>query len=299
MHFNALHLPLFLTFGAEQSDSIWQAHAEDLYDVMVTFADTVLLHESSLYGHGWSCAEEELICDFFDNFSLNRYPLQIAVNADEEGHWYWANILMRHPIESFARFEGLADTATGQLDFAMLRNVESASFNLLSLGFPLNENQFTCQWDILDGSPAQLVFQGVTQSPISVLKNGLAYPQWTYDPMREELILDGEGGGLYEIIFQSESVPPVQLAPYQGPILSAWRGPGEGLTYYLATPGVLSWQLYDLQGRKVKAENLGWRAAGTGKVFIADQLSSGVYFLALKLEGNSPTRVIQRVFIRR
>ena len=297
MHFNALHLSLYLTFGCEWSDSVWRRHAEDLYEVMVQFADTVVLHESAVYGHGWSCCEEELICDFFQNFSLNRYPVHIAVNADEEGDWYWADITMRNPIEAFARFEGWVDTALSHIDFSMLRNVQSASLDLSTVGFSYDVNQFTCSWSILDGQSSQLTFEGVPQSPYSILKNSQPYIAWAYDPLEQTLTLDGEGSGLYTIIFESTSPPPVSPAPYQGPIINARLGPDASLTYEISASGTLSWELYDITGRKISRADLGWQDRGLGRILFNGELAAGVYFLYLQIDGTYKSQTTEKIII--
>ncbi len=295
MHFNALHLPLYLTFGNAWTDSVWRRHAEDLYAVMVQFADTVVLYESAQSGHGWGGCEEGLMADFLQNFTLNRYPLSISINADEEGNWYWANIQMRQPDSSFARFEGQVDTAGNFLHFAMLSNVANAALDMQSVGFPLNADQFFCQWDILDGSPAEIIFKLVPNAPFQVMKDGMNYAAWSYNPATQELTLQGEGSGLYEVIFNPSGLRHPRPAPYRGPVLSAHQGPGESLSYVTGAPGAMSWRLYDLLGRKVRGANLGWRQAGTGEILIDDEFPSGIYFLELRLEGTASARFMQKI----
>lgn len=297
MHFNALHLPLYLTFGNAWTDSIWRCHAEDLYDVMVEFADTVVIYESALPGHGWGGCEEDPICDFFENFTLNRYPAIISVNADEEGQYYWANVTMRNPVESFARFEGSIDGVYPEFEFTMIRNVASASLDLPSVGFNFNTDAFFCQWDILDSEPSQLIIEGVPSMPLEIRKDGGIYASWSYDPALETLTLNGEGSGYYAIVLDYWSVPPVQLSPYRGPVLYGRMGPGGILAYNWTIPGRLSWELFDALGRRVRSADLGWQMQGTGKIIPPGSLSSGMYFIKLMVEGHKTEQIIMRVAV--
>ena len=59
-----------------------------------------------------------------------------GAKTDEEGRWYWADITMRDPLESFARFAGSVETASAHVAFSMMHNVASAELDLPSLGFP-------------------------------------------------------------------------------------------------------------------------------------------------------------------
>ena len=297
MHFNVMHLPLWLTFGNAWTDSIWRLHAEDLYAVLEPFADTVVLRESANEGHGWPAAESNLICDFFENFTLNRYPLDISINADEEGRWYWAEIAMRDSIEHFARFEGQLDTIAARINFVMLSNVASAKLDLLPTGLALNETDaVTCDWSILDGLPAALIFSGVTRNPMAVFKNGASYSAWSYNPGTLELALQGEGSGEYDIIFDF-AVPPVQPPPYRGPVLTAWRGIGEDLIFQISESGTLTWELFNLLGRQVLSESSGWQQAGIGVISMPEGLPSGIYFLRLELAGAMKAQIGKRVVV--
>lgn len=290
MHFNATHLPLWLTFGHAWTDSIWRLHAEDLYAVMVTFADTVVLRESANEGHGWPAAESDLICDFFENFAVNRYPLNISINADENGRWYWADIARRDSAEQFARFEGQVDTNAAQVDFAMMSNVASAKLNLLPTGFPLNQaNAISCSWAIQDGTPSELVFAGVTRNPVSVHRNGQPYSAWTYNPRRQELRLEGEGSAEYDIIFNVMAPAPVQPPPHPDLILTAGPNPANPFTVASIELQVASYvglSIYDISGRLVTTLDSGWRPAGVSTyTWNAARSASGVYVIRLVTAG--------------
>ncbi|MCK4303882.1 MAG: hypothetical protein KAY24_06560 [Candidatus Eisenbacteria sp.] len=309
MHFGARHLPLFLTFGLGSSDLVWRQHAEDLYEVLAGLADTVVLHESSYAGHGWVCAEEGIICDFLEGFALDSHPTSISIGADEEGHWYWADIHMREPEASFARIDGVADIGRSHLDFTMFHNVSSVRLNLGSIGFPLDQGFFACGWDIRDEQAAQLAFLGVPQCPAIVLCDGAHYDQWAYDPIEQILALDGDGDAHYAVLFDLASAPdgtargldpssPVAAFPIEQ-ALRIWPSSTQGLCYRLLSPGRLDWILIDPLGRRVAGAALGWREAGSGSIRLDRSLSSGVYLAAVRIDGPSPCRSICKITVVR
>lgn len=304
MHFNARHLPLWLTFGYGDSDQIWREHAEDLFAVMNGFADTVVLRESENEGHGWGVHEEDLICDFLSGFSLQRRPVAISVNADEEGVWYWTEIRMREPVESFARLEARADVATQHVQVFMIRNIAAATLDLPSLGFAYG-GEFTCRWAIEDDAAADLAFRGVPEPPVLVMRNGIPYADWTYDAFDGLLTLSGSGDATYRIIFNpagsSDAQYPIAQRALPGILLAS---EAERALSEIAT----GWTLFDAQGRAaagrargraagISDERLGW-AYGTGAVEL-NQLPSGTYLLRLdsSVKGDKP-RVYHVTIVR-
>lgn len=285
MHRNARHLPLYLTFGLGTSDQVWREHAEDLYAVMAPFADTVVIRESAYSGHGWGCAEEGRICDFLGSFVLDRAPRRISVQADEEGRWYWADVRMRAPAESFARLEVLARPELRRLDVAMIRNVARAELDLPAVGFPLDQGSFTCGWSILDGSPAELSLLGLVAAPSLVLRDGALFANWTYDPGRLRLTLDGEGTGLYAVVSDLSGVRWDGAAGSAEPALELRPCAGGSVLARLGEAGMLRWGFYDATGRTVFAAAPQWHAPGVARLRPSEVPASGVYFVRATLSG--------------
>ncbi len=285
MHYNARHLPLLLIFGHGTSDQIWREHAEDLYAALAGWADDVTLHESSLSGHGWSCAEEAFICDFFEGKSAQRRPLALSINADEEGGWGWTTLAMRQPVESFARFEARADTTAAHLSLTFVRNVASLDLDLPAIDFPLDRPAITCRWRIEDGAPAQLIFEGIPAEPALVLRDGARYDHWIYDALERRLIMQGTGDSDYAILCSAAAVTPPAIgpaAPDRASGLSAWPILARGIGYELATPGRLRWELFDAGGRRVWNGEIARPALGRGLIEYPASLASGVYLVVLE-----------------
>jgi dienelactone hydrolase len=288
MHRNALHLPLYVTFGHGTSDQVWREHAEDLHAAMAPFADTVVIRESDRNGHGWGCIEETRVCDFLESFVLDRRPARISIQADEEGRWYWADVRMRNPIDSFARFEALARAEARRVDFTMLRNVARAELDLPAIGFPLDQGSFTCRWSVLDGEAAELGFLGVAAAPAFVLRNGVEFADWSYDWGRQLLTLTAEGTGLYAIVFDPAGAGDAESWPHPPPVSSPpslllRSGVNGEAVAILRAAGMLRWSAFDAAGRVLSACAPHWRAPGEIRIEIPGQARSGWIFLLAAL----------------
>jgi S-formylglutathione hydrolase FrmB len=296
MHVNALHLPLLLTFGRGETDQPWRAHAEDLYAIMAGYADTVMVRESSLYGHGWGCAETDLICDFLGSCTLDRYPERIEVLADEEARWYWTAVTMRQPVESFARFRGTVSATIRHADIEMASNAAAATLDLAAAGLPPSAGAFTCRWEIGDGEPAALAFRDVVAAPALVLRDGAPYTAWTHDPGLGLLTIDGYGAALYAIHFAGTAVPPGGPpggAAAAGLGLTVWSAASSSFAARFTLP-VAMWvdlAVHDAAGRLVERLLDEVRGPGThlvawdGRLAAGRVAPSGCYFLRLTAEG--------------
>lgn len=298
MHFNAMNLPLWLTFGNAWSDSIWRLHAEDLYTILEPFADSVVLRESVFEGHGWPAAEADLICDFFENLTVNRYPQSININADEEGRWYWAEIVMRDTADHFARFAASLDTPQASLDFNMQNNVASARLDLVPAGFPLNSaNVMRLVWSIEDGRAARLTFTDVQRAPLEIRRNASPYRLWRYYAASQELQLRGEGNGIYEIFFPSSLPEPLGASSKRETFFAVWNSDDNALLAYLPSPAALRWQIFDLLGRQILSRETGMLPPGLRQLGSVDGLPSGLYFLKIDLGQRNSTYQVVRLRI--
>jgi poly(3-hydroxybutyrate) depolymerase len=302
MHVNARHLPLWLTFGHGASDQIWREHAQDLYAALAGWADDVTLRESDLTGHGWNCAEEILICDFFEGRRAQRRPLTLSISADEEGAWGWTRLAMREPVGSFARFEARADTATAHLAFTFVRNVASLTGDLPAIGFPLDRPAIFCDWRIEDGPTAQLILAGIPAEPEVVLRDGAPYGHWYYDPLERRLALQGTGAADYAVLFSAAAVTPPGGGPDASPSavgLRAWPVLARGIGYELASAGRLRWEIYDAGGRRVREGAVARAGRGRGLLECPTDLPGGVYLTVLTIADSSrPGARVKTVIIR-
>jgi poly(3-hydroxybutyrate) depolymerase len=287
MHVNARHVPLYLTFGRGVTDSIWRAHAEDLYDVMAPIADSVVLRESSQAGHGWGCAEEGRVCAFLGAAMLDRSPGRISIRADEEGRWYWADLAMRDSSEAFARIDATVDVAAAHVEVGFLANVLTATLDLAPLGFPLG-GRFDCRWKVEDAGIAALEFLDVPSAPVRVLRDGGPFSGWSYDSMSQLLRMEASGVGLYTILFEPASATDADGAS----VLRIWQANARTMRY--APACALDWRLYDIVGRLIDSG-----AASSGTIPIATRVPSGSYALRLMPRAQATRPITRSVLILR
>ncbi|MBP6875806.1 MAG: hypothetical protein KBD56_07020 [Candidatus Eisenbacteria bacterium] len=296
MHVNARHLPLWLTFGHGDSDQVWREHAEDLYAVMEPVADTVVLRESVYSGHGWGCAEERLICDFLQRFTLDPLPKAISINADAEGAWYWARLEMRNPLGDFARFDACHSTAnlmastapavSQEIRVRMIHNVAGLELDLASLEFPFEDDAFLVRWDAGDEGPAELALLGVPARPEAILKDGSLFAAWTYDESGM-LVMTGDGEGEYLVFLDASSVDDSQRDGWRAfehafHAASIVRFDG-AIPCLLPAGPALDWSLFDALGRRVASGHEAARAGDErAMLLLPNSLSSGAYLLRLQ-----------------
>lgn len=288
MHRNAARLPLWLTFGSGVSDSIWRAHAEDLYEAMQGIAGTIVLRESSRAGHGWVCAEEDAICEFMSGFTVDRHPASIAVNADDEGRWYWCNLRARRVSNRFARFDGAVDPGQARVAVAFVANVAAADIALAPLGFPLDGRPIAIGWEIRDNGMAELGIAGVPRAPSVILRDGVPFGGWSYDPLGGgRLLLLSQGSATYLVHFDTASIAGNDGDP---DAIRLWFSGGE-LHIAASRSEALRWFLSDGGGRRLAG---GVAAPPYGAIHLPSRIPRGVYFVTVAGEGGRVPAVLRR-----
>ncbi len=278
MHRNGTHLPLWLTFGSGISDSIWRAHSEDLYAVMEAYADTVILRESPLAGHGWVCAEEEAICGFLSAFRADRHPASFAVQADEEGAWYACALRARRDAGRFARFDAAIDAGAARFEIAFLANVEAADIDPGPVGFPLDGRPFSFRWEIRDPGRSELGILGVPMAPAAILRDGSAFLDWSYEEASARLRLDSQGAADYLVQFDPSGVP---ASAADAGAIRVWVAGGE-IRITASFTGARAWTLHDLAGRRIASGKL---ADASRRIPVPSGIARGVYFITLAPDG--------------
>lgn len=297
MHCNARHLPLYLTFGSGVSDSVWRSHAEDLCAVMQGIADTVVLRESSQAGHGWSCGEEKEICDFLGGFRLQRAPLALSINADEEGRWSWTDLAFRDPDSSFARLEVVAEPAAAELQCVMVRNVAAAVLDLPAIDFRFAGGSIVCRGAVRDPGSAELGLRGVPIAPTLVTRDGVPYDAWTYDPLELLLTLTVAEDAWYAIGFDASAIAGPSAEAGVERLRVRWDlGAGE-LVCRPGSHGALDWAVYDALGRRIWAGACSTPGREIVRLKLPRWVPSGMYVAAIDRRGAVPDRAACR-FIR-
>ena len=86
MHYNLKHLPLYLDFGINETHRI---HAEDLYNLIRNYNDNMWIDTEPTGTHGYTVFDENHVCNWLSQFTLNDNPNEVNVNLDEASRAYW------------------------------------------------------------------------------------------------------------------------------------------------------------------------------------------------------------------
>ena len=86
MHYNLQYTPIYLDFGASEPHRI---HAEEMYAIMLDYNQNMWIDTDPVGSHGFSVMEEEHVCDWLSEFSLETNPNSLFLNLDEPSRAYW------------------------------------------------------------------------------------------------------------------------------------------------------------------------------------------------------------------
>jgi len=108
MHFNLLHIPIYLDFANGEPH---QFHAEDMFELMNDFHSNIWIETEPTGGHGFACFDEAEVCDWLSQFSLLSDPDFVTVNLDEPSRAYWFEVVEQSETHgpTFTRFIGRRD----------------------------------------------------------------------------------------------------------------------------------------------------------------------------------------------
>ena len=86
MHYNLQHTPIYLDFGTSEPH---RAHAEEMYDVLLGYNESMWIDQDPTGSHGFSVMDELHTCDWLSQFTLDDSPSSITVNLDEPSRAYF------------------------------------------------------------------------------------------------------------------------------------------------------------------------------------------------------------------
>jgi len=86
MHYNLQYTPLYLDFGITEPH---RNHAEELYDLLLGYNDQMWIDTDPTGSHGYSVFDENHVCDWLSQFTLENNPDNINLNLDEPSRAYW------------------------------------------------------------------------------------------------------------------------------------------------------------------------------------------------------------------
>ena len=90
MHYNLQHLPIYLDFGVSEPH---RTHAEEMYEILLEYNQNMWIDTEPTGSHGFSVMDEEHVCDWLSQFTLETNPENIHVNLDEPSRAYYIEAL--------------------------------------------------------------------------------------------------------------------------------------------------------------------------------------------------------------
>ena len=90
MHYNLQHLPIYLDFGISEPH---RTHAEEMYEILLEYNQNMWIDTEPTGSHGFSVMDEEHVCDWLSQFTLETNPENIHVNLDEPSRAYYIEAL--------------------------------------------------------------------------------------------------------------------------------------------------------------------------------------------------------------
>ncbi len=143
MHYNLQYIPLYLDFGETETH---RTHAEDLYNLLLGYNDSMWIDIEPIGSHGYSVIDEVHTCNWLNQFELEDNPSSINVNLDEPGRVYMIEAMNQLIADEFIiiNVEGLP-------------NVYSDSLQNINFIEILNTDSILIH-DVLDGQFEFLVF---------------------------------------------------------------------------------------------------------------------------------------------
>jgi hypothetical protein len=300
MHFNALHLPVYNTWGT--GDSTWNSewfaygHPAQRWDTIRSAgnADFTVAFCSGLAGHGYFIMNPDSIVNWLAGFSVNRYPNDISINADESGEYYWTRVAVFNNNQAFGRYGVTRDYNHRRLDINLVRNIWTLD---VEFAFPWSQfDSLSGDWINLDSAAIPAV--GITFSGVPYVRdvrdaNGDS-PPFAYgkDTLRMILL----HGSHYTVLFGHEQEEAQRTAtPRDCRVVMAYPNPfNSELNLEIETPlaGRQEIRLYDVTGRVAKTI-LATFSPGVQRLAVSGEgLASGVYFVVVPKSGRTPLKVV-------
>ncbi|HEY3294610.1 MAG TPA: T9SS type A sorting domain-containing protein [bacterium] len=299
MHFNALHLPAYNTWGT--SDNAWNAEwfaygrpAQALDSLRrADHADTTKTFCSGINAHGYPVLYQDSVMMWLSGFRANRYPDNISINADEYDEYYWTKASLDTQRFTMGRYGAVKDSAHKRLDINLVRNVAALDVEFL---FPWGRfDTLNGHWINRDSVAIPHATIQLTSVPAvrEVRRNGAT---WAFTYANDTLTVVIPGSGDYTVIFQPNAADrPTALQPLEIALSAAYPNPFNSQMVLEIQSNISARReirLFDVTGRLAKTimANLN---PGTQRIMLSgDGLSSGIYFVSIPGTHQAPAKIV-------
>jgi hypothetical protein len=300
MHFNSLHLPAYCRWGT--TDSCWSCEwfaygrpAQHLDTLRrAGHADTSNIDTSGINGHGLAVLDQAAVVEWLSGFSVNRFPANISINADEDDEYYWTRVRLGPERFVMGRYGVARDSTRRRLDINLVRNVSSLE---IEFAFPWAQfDSLVGTWINYDSALVHLPQIMLTGVPTVRAVQGPSGGTVPFTYRADTLTVALAASGNYVVRFDFNGVTPhAAQKPGEWRLLSAYPNPfNSQLALELESQffGQREIRLYDITGREAKSLMVSLQP-GVQRVLISgDGLASGIYFVVLPRSGQAPRKVV-------
>ncbi len=298
MHFNSLNLPVWSTWG--NTDFEWNAYGfpAQWWDSlrMLERASPTQISATEADCHGLQCMWPPGVCDWLSQFSANRYPDTLSINADENDEYYWTRVELTRNDTVFGRYGVVKSPAQHGLDITLVSNIRRLFINAAALNVQPYDTISGLWQNLLSASEhnAEVVLSPIP-SILAVTGHNGSPTLWRYDSLDQALTVPLTESGNYRIFVgdtgRVNDIPPIPISPE---LVGAYPNPFNSLTMLIiASPGgPAEVALYNLLGQLALSLPITLQAGMNHVRLSADHLSSGIYFVSISGSQHKPLKIL-------
>ncbi|MCC6476998.1 T9SS type A sorting domain-containing protein [bacterium] len=274
MHFNALTIPVWSTWGAEEFEWNAYGYAAQDYAILRQGAAESHFNVAPIAGHGFPLMWAPGVCEWFAQYGARRFPDTLAIAADEDGSYFFCNVELADRAYMFARADVRKSADQKRVDVTLIQNVALLDVQFV---FPWRElDTLRGTWTNLDSSVSAIMRLSKLPPRVTVTINGdssATTREGTLDlPLFDEMEI--------EIIFGE----PLPREMFDFRVALAYPNPfNSSVTLLLesSAPAKTEFSLYNMLGQQVYADRVDV-PGGTSSIRLSlDELAAGVYFARL------------------
>lgn len=285
MHFNSLTVPVFSSWGAEQFEWDAYGYAAQNYAVLRQYGAESRFGAASWTGHGFNIIVAQEVCNWFSMYSANRYPDTLSLAADEDGRYYFCDVMLRDSAFTFARWDLRKELESKKLDIVFLQNIAELVVHFV---FPWQElDTLFCDWQSTDPviQTMNVKLTGMPRYAVANV-NGIRSARVNENG---ELALQVTGSEQFELTFDTT----LAVLPHEIEIVRAFPNPfNSDLTLIVDSfdRTKTTIEIYDVLGRLSQSVQVELLPSSNLVHLSLLGLSSGVYFV--RTPESAPTKVV-------
>lgn len=289
MHFNSLTIPVWSNWGSQQAE--WDAYGYAAQALAILRSGGAFFHfaPAPFVGHGFPILPQAEVVDWFAQQSANRFPDTLALAADNDGRYYFCDVVLGELPYTFARWNINKDAERKRLDISLIRNVEELTVNFV---FPWPHlDTLYCSWSLLDTAASRATIR-LTNMPASQLTSVNGTPL-EYVTDHGELAMEISGTQEMVITFADVEVPEPQPVPTKLTLTRAYPNPFNSqfnLTISSEQARNTTVDLYDVRGRLAQSVPVTLVIGSQTKSINVSGLATGIYFA--RVADSRPLKVL-------